>query len=189
VSRRPGERFRGWLFTALRSFLKNQWEYDTRQRRDVRQTVHLVSEGDRDERGLCVSDLADTTPDPEQRLGRAQALTLLATVLGRLRRDYCANARAAGVDGERRFDAIKVFLAGPNTEAADYSAVAHSLGLSSDTVRQLVHRQRERLAILLDEELAKGASSADDVASTKRRLRQALSRSSKSDAALSKRGV
>jgi DNA-directed RNA polymerase specialized sigma24 family protein len=175
VSRRPGERFRSWLFTALRSFLKNQWKYERQQCRDVRLTVAILGDTESNEPGPRVSALADANPDPEQRLDRQQALTLLANVLARLRREYCANASTAGVDGELRFDAVKVFLPGRDTEAADYREVARSLGLATDAVRQMVCRLRARFGYLLHDALAKGEWGDGDVATAKRLLCAALS--------------
>ena len=174
VSRRPGERFRGWLFTALRSFLMNQWQHERRKCRDVRCTVQLVGDADDGELGPRVSALGDTKPNPEQRLAREQALSLLSDVLRRLRREYCARASAAGVNGQLRFDAVKVFLPGPNTETADYRAVALSLGLNTDAVKQMVCRLRARFGHLLHDELAKTKAGAEDVATARRLLCQAL---------------
>ena len=175
ISRRPGEHFRGWLFTALRSFLKNEWRRERRQCRDLRRTVNFVSEADSDEQGPCLAALADSKPDPEQQLCRQQALELLSGVLHRLRREYCVNAGAAGVNGELRFDAVKVFLPGPGAEAADYREVARALGLGTDAVKQMVCRLRTRFGHLLHEELAKHVTGDGDVETAKRLLCQALS--------------
>lgn len=176
VTQRPGERFRGWLFTALRSFLKNEWKHRHRQCRDERKTVAFTGDTD-DEHGPRLSALADSQPNPEQLLARAQALSLLSGVLRRLRREYCISASAAGVNGEARFDAVKAFLPGPDTEAADYRDVAATLGLRSDAVRQLVRRLRLRFGLLLKEELAKRVTGDGDVATAQRLLCQALSSS------------
>ena len=175
VSRRPGERFRGWLFTALRSFLKNQWQFERQQCRDVRRTVALVSDTDGEELGPRVAALADSQLDPEQQLGREQALKLLSGILVRLRREYCVRASVAGVNGESRFDAVKVFLPGRDSETADYREVALRLGLGTDAVKQMVCRLRARFGELLHDELARRVTADGDVASAKRLLYQALS--------------
>ena len=186
VSRRPGERFRGWLFTALRSFLKNQWQFERQQCRDVRRTVAFVSDTESEERGPRVSALADTRLDPEQQLSREEALKLLSGVLVRLRREYCVNASAAGVNGESRFDAVKVFLPGPDAETADYREVALRLGLGTDALKQMVCRLRARFGHLLDDELAQRVTGDGDVATAKRLLCQALSSSSVPSPAVSR---
>jgi hypothetical protein len=91
-----------------------------------------------------------------------------------LRREYCRNAEAAGVDASRRFDAVKVFLPGPYTEAADYSACAEALGLSADAVKQLVSRLRRRFGQLLHERIRQSVDGEADVAIAKLLLCQAL---------------
>lgn len=185
ISQRPGERFRGWLFTALRSFLKNQWKRDHRQCRDVRRTVNFVADADSDERGPCLSAVADSNPDPEQQLGRQQALSLLSGVLQRLRREYCCNASAAGVNGALRFDAVKAFLPGPDAEAADYGDVAQSLGVGTGAVKQMVCRLRSRFGQLLLAELATRVTGDGDLETAKRLLCQALSSSAPSPSSVS----
>ncbi|MEO6602060.1 MAG: hypothetical protein ABIQ16_19425 [Polyangiaceae bacterium] len=177
VSQRPGERFRGWLITAARSFLMNEEQFERRQRRDVRRTVSFVNDAEGDVTGPHVSALIDTKLDPEQQLGREQALDLLSTVLHRLRREYCAHAETAGVNADRRFDAVKVFLPGRYAETADYGEVTAALGLDAAAVKQLVCRQRKRFRNLLNEELAKRVSGDADLATAKRMLCQALSSS------------
>jgi len=168
VQRRPGQRFRGWLFTALQSFLKNQWKFERQQRRDIRKTVALGCDGD------CASAqaaaLTDARFDPERQLQRARVLKLLSDVLGRLRRDYCRN----GVDAARRFDAVKIFLPGPYSETADYSACAEALGLSADAVKQLVRRLRKRFGLLLHDRIRQSVDGEADVAIAKLLLCQAL---------------
>lgn len=177
VSQQPGKRFRGWLFTAAHRFLLNEEQFERRERRDVRRTVAFASEGANAEPGPRVSAMADTELDPEQRLGREQALRLLSTVLRRLRREYCANAAAAGVNGELRFDAVKVFLPGRDTDTAGYREVAQSLGLGGDAMKQLVCRLRKRFSDLLDEELTKRVKGDGDLPTAKRLLCQALASS------------
>jgi DNA-directed RNA polymerase specialized sigma24 family protein len=173
VQRRSGQRFRGWLFTALQSFLKNQWKFERRQRRDITKTVSWcgTEHGDDSQPRLL---LTATGHNPERQLERAQALSLLADVLGSLRREYCAHAATAGVDGAARFDALKLFLPGPNAETADYRACAASLGSNADAVKQVVRRLRLRFADLLNERLRQSVESDADVALARRALCEAL---------------
>jgi DNA-directed RNA polymerase specialized sigma24 family protein len=171
VQRRPGQRFRGWLYSALRSYLCNQWKFERQQRRDVRKTLALGSE---DEGGIAPSALVDGRLDPERQLQRARVLKLLSDVLGRLRREYCRNADAPGVDAPRRFDAVKVYLAGPYTEAANYRARGAELRMSADAVKQLVLRLRKRFGQLLHERIRQSVDGEADVAVAKLLLCQAL---------------
>ena len=174
VRPRPGERFRGWLFTAARRFLLTELQFERRQRRDVRRAVAFVNDPESDEHGPRVCAIADPKLDPEEQLGREQALELLSTVLHRLRREYCAHAASAGVDGALRFDALKVFLPGRDTESAKYEAVSVALGLDAGNIKRLVRQLRKRFGALLHEELAKRVSSDRDLASAKRMLCQSL---------------
>lgn len=173
IQRRSGQRFRGWLFTAVQSFLSNQWKFERRQRRDITKTLSCCGseQGDDSPSPLV---LTATGHDPERQLERARALSLLSEVLGRLRHEYCAHAATAGVDGAARFDALKVFLPGPNAETADYRACAAALGSSSEAVKQVVRRLRLRFADLLNERLRQSAASEADVALARRALCEAL---------------
>ncbi|RYZ07372.1 MAG: hypothetical protein EOO73_12000 [Myxococcales bacterium] len=173
LEHQPGQRFRGWLFTALQSFLKNQWKYDHRQRRDVTKTLSW-SGAEPGEDSVRAIPVVASGQDPERQLERARALALLSDVLGRLRHEYCAHAAIAGVDGVARFEALKIFLPGPNTESADYAAHAAALGLSPEAVKQIVRRLRVRFVDLLNETLGRSVTSEAEVALARRALCQAL---------------
>lgn len=172
VQRKPGQRFRNWLLTAVHSFLKNQWAFERRRRRDVRKTLVLGTEGDDDVAQTAA--LLAARPDPEQQLQRARVLALLSDVLGRLRREYCKSAGAAGVDANRRFDAVKIYLPGRDSETADYSECAPALGMTPDALKQLVARLRRRFSQLLLDEIRRSVESEADVQAAKRLLCQAL---------------
>jgi DNA-directed RNA polymerase specialized sigma24 family protein len=171
IQRLPGQRFRGWLFKALHSFLKNESKFDRRQRRDWRKTVALGGPFDD---AAATASLAAALPDPEQQLQRARVMALLADVLGTLRREYCKSAVAAGVDAERRFEAVKVFLPGPEAETAVYGDCAAALGMSPDAVKQLVRRLRVRFGQLLHDLIRQSVDTEAEVRAGKRLLCQAL---------------
>lgn len=171
LERRPGVRFRAWLFKALLNFLKNEWKFARRQRRDVTKTMAWDSEGDESVR--CIA-IAASGHDQEQLLARKRALQLLSDVLLRLRHEYCAHAAISGVDGTARFEAIKVFLPGPSTEEAEYAECAAKLGMSADSVKQLVRRLRVRFAALLNEALDPDGDGGGKLTKARRALYQAL---------------
>jgi DNA-directed RNA polymerase specialized sigma24 family protein len=173
VQRRSGQRFRGWLFTALQSFLKNQWKFERRQRRDITKTLSWCGTEPGDDSPPPVV-LTATGHDPERQLERARALALLSDVLRQLRHEYCAHAETAGVDGAARFEALKPFLPGPNAERADYRACAASLGSNADAVKQAVRRLRLRFADLLNERLGRSVKSDAEIALARRALCEAL---------------
>jgi DNA-directed RNA polymerase specialized sigma24 family protein len=174
IQRLPGQRFRGWLFTAVKSYLSNQRRFHRRQRRDVRRTTSLPPESDSFTFNEGGSSLAAAFADPERLLQRARVLALLTEVLQRLRREYCARAVSSGVDAEKRFERLKVFLPGPQTEPADYAACAEELGTTTDAVKQSVHRLRRRFGALLHELIRQSVRNDDEVAEAKRFLCEAL---------------
>lgn len=200
VRRTPGGLFRSWLFKAVESFLKNQWKFERQQCRDVRKTVTLCADDDvarpsslaelRDAAGRAahpdqpdsdtanpkrlrrakICSLGDLPRDPEQQLTREGAYGLLADVLGRLRRDYCKHAADAGVDGEQRFDAVKAFLPGRDTESPHFKIPAEALDMNPEAVKQLVDRLKRRFTDLLDEELRLNVVDSETDLETARRL-------------------
>jgi DNA-directed RNA polymerase specialized sigma24 family protein len=169
VQRAHGRRFRGWLCTALQSFLKNQWHFERRKRRDARRTLLLGDAGED-----TVARLRHGERDPEQQLSRAEVLALLGRVLERLRDEYRAHASRAGVNAEQRFDAVKRFLQVPGTEDSDYAECARELGVTPATVRQLVCQLRKRMGQLLHEEIRGSVDSDEEVAAAKASMRAAL---------------
>jgi DNA-directed RNA polymerase specialized sigma24 family protein len=172
VRRRPGQRFRGWLSAALNNFLKNRWKSEHAGCRDSSKTVAFDDAPS--EQLPPAATVAAPQPSAEEQLERARAMGLLTCVLARLRREYCKHAAAVGVDGERRFEAVKLFLPGPGTEDADYTACSACLGLSPEALKQLVHRLRVRFGQLLHEAIRAQVSSEGEVEPFKRSLCEAL---------------
>jgi len=205
VQRTPGSYFRGWLFKAVDSFLKNQWKFERQQCRDTRLTVAWSDQTDAADpssfvelreaatralgpaetslpaaaskaggiRKIC--PLGPKQSDAEQLLNRERAFGVLSSVLGRLRREYCEHAASAGVDGEQRFDVVKVFLPGRDMEDARFKAPAAALGLTTAAVKQMVERLKRRFAQLLDEELLRQVVDREtDLPSARRQLCEAL---------------
>jgi DNA-directed RNA polymerase specialized sigma24 family protein len=177
VASRPGGRFRGWLFSALRCFLSNQLQFEHRKCRDARRNVALESDpGDAPSRAPILV-LADPALDPERQLRRKEVLSLLSRVLQRLRHEYCTNAAAAGVNAEQRFEAVKDLLPGESSEIARSRDIAASLGLSPGALTQLVRRLRVRFCQLLLHEARRAFGCDVDMATAKRLLCEALSES------------
>ena len=67
-----------------------------------------------------------------------------------------------------------MFLPGPFTETANYSACAQVLGISADAVKQLVKRLRQRFGQLLHDQICQSVDGEPDVAFAKLLLCQAL---------------
>jgi len=162
-------RFRSWLFTAVESFLKNEWKARRRKCRDVRRTFAL------DFASAEVRFLQDPALDPESRYNRAWAMCVLSNVITRLRREYCASAPPANrARTEVCFDALKVFLPGPELEASAYNGVASSLGMSPDLIKRRVCLMRERFGEQLREHLGELVTSDEEVDSEIQFLYEAL---------------
>ena len=143
VAREKGK-FRTFLLCALDHFLANEWDKTQRVKRGGGATfLPLETSGGEDRYAHEPSD----TTTPEEAFDRQWAETILATVLGRLRKEFEDSGTAS------RFDALKPFLLGePGGEA--YAAVADRLHLSEQGVKSAVHRLRQRFRDLFREEIA-----------------------------------
>ena len=96
-------------------------------------------------------------------------MALLDRVLARLRAEFNNPDRTA------LFEALQPFLAAK--EGGDtYAAVAARLGRSEEAVKKTVQRMRRRYQALLDEEIAKTVSTAEEVAEELRHLYEIMSR-------------
>jgi len=162
-------RFRSWLFTAVESFLKNEWKAQRCQRRDVRRTLALDFES------AEIRFVRDPALDPERRYNRAWALCVLSNVIARLRREYCASVpRANRVQAEACFDALKIFLPGPELEESAYEGVAAALGMSTARIRRRVCLLRERFGEQLREHIGELVASDAEIDAEIQFLYQAL---------------
>lgn len=159
-------RFRSFLLLVLKRFLAVEWH----------RANTLKRAGDRHRLPLplataetrCRIGPADTST-PEQAYEKQWALTLLETVLGRLRVEY----EQAGKG--RLFDALKPCLMG-NRESQPYVTLAVTLEMSEGAVKVAVHRLRERYREWLRVEIAHTVASPVDVDSELRHLFRVLAR-------------
>jgi len=157
--RRPGQRFRGFLYVVLRNFLRSKRKYVRRQCRDVTKTESCSRDESADGSGSSLT-LVATGYSPERHAARTEALSFLSEVIGRLRQEYCVHSASAGADGEARFEVLKVFLPGPELQDVEYAAAADALGLSTDAVKQIVKRLRARFRDLVNGALSPNARRA-----------------------------
>jgi RNA polymerase sigma factor (sigma-70 family) len=146
-------RFRTFLLTALSRFLSNEWDKQRRQKRggDV---VHVPVQLDTAETRYGHEPADNSTP--EQCYERRWALTLLDSVLRRLRADY------EGQGKQELFTALGGTLVG-SRDALPYAALAKQLATSEGAVRVAVHRLRKRYRQLLREEIAQTTAGPDQV--------------------------
>ncbi len=93
---------------------------------------------------------------PERIFDRTWALTLLARVVDRLRREYDDAGRS-----ERFQELLAILTRNPDSETQ--AEIARRLGTSEGNVRVLVHRLRRRYGLLLREEIAATVGDAAQV--------------------------
>jgi len=152
VAREKGK-FRTFLLCALEHFLANEWDKSQRVKRGGGATLlPLETRGGEDRYAQEPTDRAT----PEEAFDRHWAESILARVLGRLRKDFEDSAAAS------RFDALKPFLLGePGGEA--YAVVAERLRLSEQGVKSAVHRLRQRFRALFREEIAQTVATRAEI--------------------------
>jgi DNA-directed RNA polymerase specialized sigma24 family protein len=126
---------RGWLKTALRNFVYNEW--DAYQRRQRLAYVPV-------ERSAAITDAE-----------------IDAAYLGTVVMQALELARSRTPDAAR-FEKLARFLPGPQSDEVPYAEVAVSLGVSVDTARVAVHRERDRYQKCLDEVLIRTLDVGDD---------------------------
>lgn len=112
------------------------------------------------------SEPADTRT-PDQVFEQQWALTLLRTVLDRLRQDYTRDGK------DRLFETLESSLVG-NREAQPHAALAAQLGMTEGAVKTAVCRLRERYRECLKNEIAQTVASPAEVDEELRHLFRAL---------------
>lgn len=156
--------FRAFLLTALKRFLNDAVEKAHAQKRGGNiqfQSLDALA-GDESE----VGSVADRDT-PDQAFERAWAKAALRAAMHRLRAETAAAGRSA------LFDLLCEFLAERPSEA-DYDRVAEVLKIRRNTVAVAVHRLRQRLRELVQEELAETAVDQDGLNGELDRLRKSL---------------
>jgi RNA polymerase sigma-70 factor (ECF subfamily) len=159
-------RFRSFLLMVLKRFLANEWEKAKTLKRGGQ--VRLVP---------LLLDTAETrysqepadTSTPEEVFEKQWALTLLQTVLQRLRQEYARKGK-----GEL-FSRLEPSLVG-SRETQPYGSLAAELGMTEGAVKVAVSRLRERYRKYLREEIAHTVASPVQVDEELRHLFRALAR-------------
>ena len=148
---KPGGRFRGWFFTALRNFLNNDSDRRSCAKRDTRKEVCFE--------GMRPAEYRATEPrhelDPEHEFDHAWALHLLESTRALLAVNEAAAGHAA------RFQAVSHFLPGKVMFDAEYGAAAAALGLPINTLKVWTNRLQLRYLDLLKAEVARTAETPE----------------------------
>ncbi len=146
-------RFRTFLLTAMDHFLADEWDKSRAQKRGGLAT-HLPLQLDSAETRYGHEPADNSTP--EQCFERRWALTLLDTVLQRLRKEYEDEGKA------ELFAALHSTLAG-GREQQPYAELANQLAMKEGAVKVAVHRLRKRYRQLLRREIAETMAEGEEV--------------------------
>ena len=159
-------RFRSFLLLVMKRFLAVEWhKAHARKRAGSRRCLPLPLDT-AETRYAC--EPVDTAT-PEQAFEKQWALTLLETVLSRLRADFERDGKG------RLFEALKPCLLG-SRELQPYAELAAALEMSEGAVKVAVHRLRERYRERLKAEIANTVASPADAAAELRHLFRVLAR-------------
>src|SRR5262245_25669922 len=152
ADRRRG-RFRGFLLTAFKCFLANEWDRAIAQKRGGGSDPVWLDALSAEERYRF--EPVDTLT-ADQIFDRRWALDLLARVQQHLGEEF----KAAGKS--ERFRALEQFL--PGAEPTESQAtVGARLGLNENAVKQEVHRLKKRYVELLRAEVAQTVAHPDEI--------------------------
>ena len=159
-------RFRSFLLIAMKRFLAKEWDKAKTLKRGGH--VRLVPlEFDTAETRYS-HEPADTST-PEQVFEKQWGLTLLESVLSRLRQDFAQEGKGA------LFQTLEPCLIG-SRETQPYAELAAKLGMTEAAVKMAVSRLRERYRACLKEEIGHTVASPAEVDEELRHLFRVLSR-------------
>lgn len=143
-------RFRTFLLMALKRFLANEWDRSQAQKRGGGvKIIHLEAAED-----ISIPDPQVTTA--ESLYERRWALTLLESVLGRLREEYEVAGRGT------HYEQLKPYLTAARG-GIDYEALGAALGMLPASARSAVHRLRKRFRELFRDEVSSTVADPADV--------------------------
>jgi DNA-directed RNA polymerase specialized sigma24 family protein len=140
--------FRAFLLASLKHFLANEWDRAHRQKRGGGVAALSLDWQNADARYQI--EPADNL-SPDKLYDRAWAVTLLETVLARLREENAGEGKA------RLFEQLKGFLS-VGSSSIPYGEAASKLNLTETAVRLTVHRLRRRYRELLRQEISQTLS-------------------------------
>jgi RNA polymerase sigma-70 factor (ECF subfamily) len=157
-------RFRSFLLTSLKHHLANEFHRRTRVKRGGEAQFVVLDAPSAEMR--FAAEPADPN-SPETLYERRWALTLLETSLDRLREEYRGQGRGAV------YEALKDYVWGEKN-AATYAEIAAQLGLTEEAVKKVVQRLRQRLRVLLRDEIGQTVATVGEVEEEMRHIVQVL---------------
>ena len=153
-------RFRAFLLTALKHFLRNEWDKARAEKRGGGIPT-LSLDFDSGESRYQIEPADAVTP--ETLYERRWVLTLLDLVLTRLRAELTEAGKGA------HFELLKPALTGDAT-ATDYESAAERLGLTVAAAKQAGYRLRKRYRQLFRAEVLRTVADAGEVDDEIRRI-------------------
>jgi RNA polymerase sigma-70 factor (ECF subfamily) len=153
-------RFRSFLLLTLKRFLANEWDKGRARKRGGGQ-IMVELDALRPEERYALEPADQLSAD--RLFERRWALTLLETVLRRLREEQEAAGRLAA------FEQLKDCLIS-GARGTAYAQLAAQLGMSEGAVKVAVYRLRRRYRELLEAEIANTVSSPELVSEERRYL-------------------
>ena len=158
-------RFRSFLLTGVKHFLANEWDREHALKRGGGQVpipIDLVEA----EQWRASAAVEHTTP--ETLFERCWALSLLESVMARLREEFARTGQA------EEFDKLSAFL-NMDTESGSYETLAQEMGVSAGALRMSAHRIRRRYRRALRAEVADTVADPEAVVDELRSLLSILS--------------
>jgi DNA-directed RNA polymerase specialized sigma24 family protein len=146
-------RFRGFLLTAFKCFLANEWDRACAAKRGGGQRALSLDEMSAEERYRL--EPADNL-SADQLYDRRWALDLIERARTRLREQYVAN------DKLQRYELLQAFLPGEQPDASQ-AAIGERLGLNENAVKQEVFRMKKLFGELVRAEVADTVTNPEDV--------------------------
>jgi DNA-directed RNA polymerase specialized sigma24 family protein len=155
-------RLRSFLLVALKRFAAGEYERAMMQKRGGG-VPHVSIDAQTAEERYVAEPATHLTP--EVLFERQWAVTLLDTVLKKLRAEYARDGR------ETVFDALKERLSADG-DPASLASVAAGIGMNEGAVKVALHRLRQRYRRILNEEIALTVDSPEEIQEELRHLFQ-----------------
>jgi RNA polymerase sigma-70 factor (ECF subfamily) len=146
-------RFRTFLLSSLRNFLRNEWHKENREKRGGGQAI-LSLDAETAETRFASEPYVEQPPD--SLYDRGWAATLLERALTSLRAEF---EQSGKLD---LFERLKVFVWGDKC-ALSYAEMGVQLNMTEGAVKTSVCRLRKRYGELLRAEVAQTVSTPDEV--------------------------
>jgi len=150
AAERERGRFRTFLLMALKRFLANEWDRSQARKRGGAATIVSLDGADQ----ISIPDANSMTA--ESLFERRWALTLLESVMHRLREEHAAAGRLM------EYEQLKACLTAERG-SIDYDTLAASLGIQPASARSRVYRLRKRFREVFRDEVAGTVADPADV--------------------------